>query len=593
MRAIMNWISLKTGVLACMVACMGMAVSAEVESVRYKVKIRGAKDGAVKKAIKESTVTWKQRKRLPSTVGQLRRRVEKDIPAIEAILESRGYYDGTVSTAIDTTRKPVRVSLDVELGEQYRYGKVDLRFTGPPDESLLKIKPMIRRRKRVAAADVFEEQQRILDLMKRRGYPFPVLGKRTVVVDRENRVVDLALVFEPGTLAYFGDVQIEGLERLPPKYIERQLPWRAGDKYDAREVSDFQKKMLGTGLFGTVRIEPQEPGGRTNAIPIMIRVGERDRRTIRVGVNYSDIGPGAKVYWEHRSLFGVGEHLETSVSWSPIKYGGEGTLTRPGFLDANQSLVLDLNASVDTPDAYDAKKIQGTGMVVRDFTSKIQGGIGLGYKYSLVEQFSEAEHYAHVVVPLQAMFDFRNDKLNPVRGAQAFGRTAFYEDTIGPDSFLKTQAEGRHYSMLWDSFRLSSALRLALGNIDGASVETVPADERFYAGGGGSIRGYEYQSVGPKLDGVPTGGNTMLEFSAELRLQPGRRLGYVAFVDGGTVYNDLLDNDVNRSLRYGAGIGLRWFTTIGPLRADLAYPLNPDATQVERVQFYISLGQAF
>ena len=92
---------------------------------------------------------------------------------------------------------------------------------------------------------------------------------------------------------------------------------------------------------------------------------------------------------------------------------------------------------------------------------------------------------------------------------------------------------------------------------------------------------------------TPTGGDKLFEFSAELRLQPGHRLGYVAFVDGGTVYNDLLDSDANRSLRYGAGLGLRWFTTIGPLRADLAYPLNPDASQIERLQFYISLGQAF
>lgn len=573
---------------------MGASVFAEVEEVKYKVKINGAKDGAVKKAIKESTVTWKLRKRLPSTVGQLQRRVEKDIPTIEAILEANGYYDGIATTALDTGRKPIRVNLNVEQGERYRFRHVSLIFEGEADPALEKIKPIIRRKKRVEAAAVFQEQQRVLDLMTRKGYPFPKLLKRTVLVDRENQVVDLTLVFDPGPLAYFGPVQIEGLDSLPPQYITRQLPWRDGDKYDAKEVDDFEKKMLGTGLFGSVRIEPQESTSDSEPkIPIEIQLSERSQRTVRLGLNYSDIGPGAKIYWEHRSVFGEGERLETSLSWNPIKTGIEGRLTRPGFLDANQALVLDLDVSVDTPDAYDAKQARGTAMVLRDFTSKIQGGIGLGYKYSLVDQFDSSDRYAHVIFPVQAMFDFRDDKLNPVRGGQVFGRTAFYQDTLGDESFLKTQAEGRKYFMLWDSFRLSSAFRLTLGTIDGTSVESVPADERFYAGGGGSIRGYEYQAVGPKLADTPTGGDKLLEFSAELRLQPGHRLGYVAFVDGGTVYNDLFDNDINRSIRYGAGIGLRWFTTIGPLRADLAYPLNPDATQVERVQFYISLGQAF
>lgn len=581
-------------VAVCAAACMGAAVFADVEDVKYKVKINGAKDGAVKKAIKESTVTWKLRKRLPSTVGQLRRRVEKDIPTIEAILEANGYYDGRVTTALDTLRDPVRVHLNVEQGEPYRYRHIKLLFEGEPDPALEKIKPIIRRKKRVEADAVFQEQQRILDLMTRKGYPFPKLIKRTVVVDRENQVVDVTLIFDPGQLAYFGPVRVEGLERLPSKYITRQLSWREGDKYDSKEIDDFEKKMLGTGLFGSVRIEPQaSTSGSAPDIPIEIQLSERSRRTVRLGVNYSDIGPGAKIYWEHRSVFGEGERLETSLLWNPIKTGFEGRLTRPGFLDANQALVLDLDASIDTPEAYDAKQARGTAMILHDFTSKIQGGLGLGYKYSLVDQFGSTEQYAHVIFPVQAMFDFRNDKLNPVRGGQLFGRTAFYEDTLGSENFLKTQAEARKYFMLWDVFRLSSAFRLTLGSIDGTAAESVPADERFYAGGGGSIRGYEYQAVGPKIGETPAGGDKLLEFSAELRLQPGHQLGYVAFIDGGTVYNSSFDDDLNRSLRYGAGIGLRWFTTIGPLRADLAYPLNPDASQVERVQFYISLGQAF
>ncbi|VGO11932.1 Translocation and assembly module TamA [Pontiella desulfatans] len=562
------------------------------EGIVYKVKIKGAKDGTVKKAIKETAMTVTMRRRPPSTVGQLRHRMEKDITRIETILESRGYYDGKVTMDLDVEESPPRVYIRVDQGEQYRFRNVELRFSGEPDELLQKIKPMVRRKNRVVAANVFGEQQRILDLMKRRGYPFPKLARRTIAVDRENKKVDLLLEFDPGLLAYFGPVVVEGLESLEPKYIHRQVPWREGRRYDDKDVHDFETKLLGSGLFGSARVSPQQPSAETNAIPIRVAVNERDQRTIRLGVNYSDIGPGGRIYWEHRNVFGGGERLESSLGWNPIETELEGKLTRSGFLDANQSLVLDITATIETPDAYDAEKVRAGGMVLRDFTAKIQGGLGLGYSFSKVEQFDLVDRYAYVLFPLQAVFDYRDDRLNPMRGHQLFGRSTWFEDTHGNDSFLKTYLEGRDYFLLWDKYRLSSALRLTLGSIDGGAIDSVPADERYYAGGGGSIRGYEYQAVGPKLDGTPTGGDKLLEFSAELRMQPGNRLGYVVFIDGGTVYNDLL-HDENRSLRYGAGIGLRWFTTIGPLRADMAYPLNADDSQVERVQFYISLGQAF
>jgi translocation and assembly module TamA len=571
----------------------GCTVWADDAELRYKVRIEGAKDRAVKKAVKETVLTVTMRNRPPSTVGQLRRRMEKDVPRIEAILESRGYYDGRVTTEIDSSRDPMRVYFHIALGEQYRFRDVKLNFVQPPDEELQRIKPIIRKRRRVVAANVFEEQQRILDLMKRRGYPFAKLNRRTVEVDHEQKVVDLLLEFDQGDLTYFGGLNVEGLESLKPSYIERQVPWRQGRRYDSQRVRDFETKLLGTGLFGSARVSPGITTDGTNTIPINVQVNERDQRTIRLGVNYSDIGPGARIYWEHRNIFGGGERFETSVGWTPIELEGEARLTRTGFLDANQSLVLDLTGSEETPDAYDSITAKGSAMVLREFTPKIQGGIGTGYNYSKVEQFDMTERYAYVFFPLQVVFDYRDDRLNPLRGFQVFGRTVYNADTLGQDSFVKSYAEGRDYLMLWSRYRLSNALRLTLGSIDGAAISSVPANERFYAGGGGSIRGYEYQSVGPRLGDTPTGGNKMLEFSAELRLQPGNRLGYVAFVDGGTVYNDLFDDDASRTMRFGAGFGLRWFTNIGPLRADLAYPLNPADDHVERLQFYISLGQAF
>ncbi len=583
---------LKTLFLAGVLVCAGCAgMSSQDGGIAYKVDIDGAGWG-MGKSIRESTATCRFVKRHPSTLGQLHYRMESDREIIDAILEANGYYDASVNLYLDETRDPVRVEIKVWRGEQYRFRDVDVRFSGVHDEALERIRPRIRRRQHAVASMVFDEEKRILGQLKHRGYPFPRLIRRTVDVDRNAKAVDLVMVFDPGSKAFFGPVRVEGLESLPDRFVRRQVPWGEGDRYDAKEIEDFEKKLLGSGLFSSVHVGMETSSIDSTTMPVSIRLSERSKRTVRLGVNYSDVGPGAKGYWENRSLFGGGKRLETELFWNPVEFTGNARFTRSGFLDAHQSLVLSVEGSREMPDAFDADKVTGTAMLLRDFSSTIQGGVGAGYKYSRVEQLDEDEHYAHVFFPMQAIFDNRNDRLNPVRGMQFFCRSSFFNDTLGSQSFFKSKVEQRYYAMLWERYRLLSALRLMLGSIDGAAIQAVPADERFYAGGGGSVRGYEYQRIGPQVDGVPTGGDKLVEFSLELRLQPGRRFGYAAFVDGGTVYNEQRD-DFSRSLRYGAGVGLRWFTSIGPLRADVAYPLNPSTEQVERVQFYISLGQAF
>jgi translocation and assembly module TamA len=575
-----------------MLGLAGASVCADSHEVKYKAAIKGVGRGAVEKSIKESALTFRLEKRPPATLGQLRRRVDKDLPLIEQILESQGYYDRTVAAEINTAEHPHRVLFTVDSGEQYRYRTIELRFKGPGDASFRKIVSRIRSGQRAVAENLFAEQERILVRLQQSGYPFPSLVKRTVTLDRSERRVDVLLEFDPGASAIFGDFVVEGLESVNEQYMQRQIPWSSGEKYDVTILEDFEKKLLESGLFGAVHAQPQYADEQTNAVPIKISVMERDKRTIRLGVNYSDIGPGAKVLWEHRNLFGSGEHLETSVAYNPIEFLANARLERPGFFRANQALILDVAVSRESPDAYDADALWLSAVVRREFTRSIMAGTGLRYKYSRVEQLDRDDRFSHVIFPLMLHFDTRDDKLNPVKGSQLFSRTGYFIDTGRIDSFLKTELEGRLYQMLWKRPRLSCALRCALGTIEGAAVANIPADERFYAGGGGSIRGYEYQAVGPQVDGTPVGGSQLVEYSLELRVQPRAKLGFAAFVDGGTVYNGLA-SDADRTLRHGAGVGLRYFTGIGPLRADVAYPLNPADEHVERVQFYISLGQAF
>ena len=219
--------------------CFAVVTHADTPEVEYKARVKGVDDSAVEKAIKESTLTFKLEDRPPATIGQLRRRIDGDIPRIGTILESRGYYDAIVSADIDLERDPTRITFKIKPGEQYRFHRIELCFSGSPNPALGKIKPMLRKDSRVVASRVFEEQQRILALMQRKGYPFPSLGKRTVTLDREHHTVDLLLEFDPGASSVYGLFEVEGLESVNRKYIQRQLPWRPGDPYDAKQLDYF------------------------------------------------------------------------------------------------------------------------------------------------------------------------------------------------------------------------------------------------------------------------------------------------------------------------------------------------------------------
>jgi translocation and assembly module TamA len=195
-------------------------------------------------------------------------------------------------------------------------------------------------------------------------------------------------------------------------------------------------------------------------------------------------------------------------------------------------------------------------------------------------------------VPGKLDWDFSDDLLNPTRGGRLSLLAAPYVDTLGPDRrFAKARLTHTRYLGLHDDVIL--ALRGSVGGIGGADLDDIPADERFYAGGGGSVRGIPYQLAGPlDEDDDPTGGRSLLEVGAELRYRATESIGLVLFLDGGTVADSAVP-DFSEELRWGAGPGLRYFTPIGPLRVDVGFPLNARQGVDDLFQLYLSIGQAF
>ncbi|HIJ21231.1 MAG TPA: BamA/TamA family outer membrane protein, partial [Deltaproteobacteria bacterium] len=250
----------------------------------------------------------------------------------------------------------------------------------------------------------------------------------------------------------------------------------------------------------------------------------------------------------------------------------------------------------ETTDAYDARSAEVSTILGRKFTNTFLAGAGVGFRYGRVKQKTDDEHtiYHLAFLPLTASQDTREDLLNPTHGYNLTMSAAPYQDVEdGNLRFFRYLLSGSTYYNFNTGDKVVFAVRADFGQMIGVDHDEMPADLRFYAGGGGSVRGYAYQYAGPVKGDVPLGGLSSLTFSLELRFKITESIGLVPFLDGGTVFLDTVPNFGSQDLYYGTGLGLRYYTAIGPIRLDVATPINWREGVDSRYQIYVSIGQSF
>ena len=321
---------------------------------------------------------------------------------------------------------------------------------------------------------------------------------------------------------------------------------------------------------------------------------ERSHRTIKAGVNYdSQNGPGVTAGWEHRNIFGEGQKLETGLKVSTIESSLSAGLTFPSFLSDRQSLVLTGKLSHEETDAFDSDFVDLKAALQRKFGDHLTGSFGTQYKVGSIKDADGKEDVGLLSLPVGVSYDRRDNVLDPLKGFVLGGEVRPSFDTFDAGTtFVRTMASASgYYTPEATGKGLTLAARLAAGVITGVGTATVPADERFYAGGGNSVRGYGFQQLGPVTAGIPDGGRSYLETSVESRFRLGESWGGALFVDGGNVYDDDFAA-LGKDLRWSAGAGVRYYTGFAPVRFDVAVPLNKRRGD-DAFQIYVSLGQAF
>lgn len=567
------------------------------KSDEYKAKIEGEMPGSVEKLLESASETFALRERRVPTIEMLRRRALSDIPEMIKALRAEGYYAGNITVEVRKTEKKPLVVFHVDTGPAYLLDQISIENLFEETSDLFYPEPKdlgLSQGMRARAADVLKGEENLKIFLRNHGVPMPRAHLQDAVVHHETRTMNVHYTFRAETLAFFGDVKITGNKRVKSQYIENYIPWKKGELFKISQINRMKNNLMQDGLFSTVDIRYRPDKNQENDhLPIQIRVQERNRRTVRSGLFYeTDTGAGVSMGWEHRNLHGMGEKLSLNVLVAEKEKRAMGQYRIPNFLEQNQSLTLSGWLGKEETDAYESESIGAGIKLYRNLSASWSGSLGVSYRVADVTQLNETETYGLLSFPVELTWDKRNDILNPTRGARLQWRAEPFHDTMHLHTwFTRLIANASLYIPLAKEDRLVLAARGSVGSIVGESNLDIPADERFYGGGGGSIRGYKYQSVGPEKNGVVVGGRSMIETSLELRYRLQNNMGLVAFLDGGNV-DTTSDLQFSEDVRWGAGVGFRYYTSFAPFRVDFGFPLNA-RDRDDPVQMYISIGQAF
>ena len=566
----------------------------------YTLQIEGVEDDSLADAIRSVSQLEEEQTTLPATIRALRLRVDAGVERIEKLLRSRGYYASKTTYELrrDDPATTV-VAMQVDEGPPYYLGAYDIVSTTPgeprnpidmPYEAL-----GIDASRPVQADQIIAADSRLLVALSRQAYPLAKIADRKTVVDHESRTVRVAVTVDVGSYALFGDTTVDGLTGIEADVITRVQSWQKGMPFDASKLEEARNKLRETGLFSSVQIGHAPEVDAAGELAVTIAVAERKHRSIGAGGSFSTTeGISATAFWTHRNFFGGGENLRVDAEVGEIRQGIFGNLRIPAFIVDNQDAVIEARLSQENPDGFDSLETAAIGRLERRFGDDYVGSAGGGFEHSRVDENGAEEDFTFFVLPLSLRHDTSDDLLDPGSGRRD---TLTVTPNIGildtDENFLSARLLDTIYLPLADDKKLVLAGWLRLGTIVGEETPDIPANKRLYAGGPGSVRGYSLNSIGP-LDSQndPVGGRSLTEFGVELRWRAFESVGFVGFVEAGGVYDDAVP-EFGKDLQWGGGVGLRYLTAVGPIRLDVAMPLNRRNDVDDAFQILVSLGQAF
>ena len=574
---------------------MGAALFCAAHATDYSVEIEGAPEPLEDKL--DILSDLKKGLRDYPTAAALRRAAARDAEAFRNALSAAGHYDGEVDFEVIRADEGDRyeVVFSIAPGPLFVIDAYDIVYEDDIAEDGTARRPASLEEAGLTpdgAADgaaLRNLQGAFLAHLLENGYPAAEIVSRRAVADFDAGTATASFVFRTGPRARFGGLSITGLDKTNPDYLERLKTWEDGEEYERSKLVAYRDRLAATSLFSTINVSAAPPD-ETGAAVVTANVAERRRRTIGAGASFSTAeGPGGRLFFEHRNIFGQAETFRTELSGSEIEQAISFDIAKPLPTLPGQAF-SNLEFSNETTDAFDARSLTVSGgLSKRWLDNRLETRAALALETSNVESNEGEERNYFVLTPLSVLWNSEDDLLDPAKGFQT---SLIVTPHTGSNSFTQTEFSARSRIHFGETQRFTLAARGALGATFGTSLNGLPLNKRLFAGGGGSVRGFGFQEVGPlDDDNDPIGGRSLIEGAFEARAKVTRNIQLAAFVDAGSVSANAAP-DFNEDFFVGYGGGVRYFTPIGPIRVDAAFPLDRRETDRE-FQIYIALGQAF
>ena len=575
---------------------------------RYSLAVRGLDEVGdqenILRQFEEQSALHAGRKETANP-AQIERRSRTDAELLSELLRSQGYYDAIVEPDVEVAGEGLQVALIAEPGAQYQFESVELPGLDAAGAEAVALRQTfdLRPGDPVIADQVIAAGVALKVALGEQGYALAKVGDQQIEVNHETHLARLVLPVEPGPIATFGKISVSGEPPFSARHVGRIARFESGEPFRRSRVDDLRRALIATGLVASAEVEVV-PAADGRTVNLDVKLTPAPMRTVAGELGYgTGEGLRAEASWQHRNFFNPEGALTLRGVLGTREQLAAAQVRRSNFRRRDQ--VLNLLASVSNTelDAYDAKTILVSGGIERQsniiWHKKWTWSLGaeaLGTSERGVfgnPSLQETKKFIILAAPASLYYDGSDDLLNPTTGFRLGGRISPEISAYGGSfAYGRLQVDASAYRPVSDSTVLAGRIRL--GSIVGAGTSGIAPSRRIYSGGGGSVRGYGYQRLGPRdALGDPIGGRGLAEFALEARYRLkafGGNFGIVPFFDGGSL-SDKSWPDFSR-WQFGAGVGLRYYSNFGPIRADVGTPLNPRSGD-SRIAVTVSLGQAF
>ena len=579
--------------------------------IAYKVQIEGLKPADEETDIDlagefNSLSALKKGNEKAANVAMISARLTEDSELMQNILASEGWYSPLVTTRIDSGEEGQALTavISVVPGKRYVFSDIVVNADATQPPNLISDNLALKAGQPIIAERVQGAEAKVALALPENGYPFAEVKDRDILLDRETGGGVYTLPVDVGPRSRFGDITTDGDLAFGADHIHVLARFKRGELYDSRKVDDLRKALVATNLFSTVSVEPRKTGrpagDDTEYATLHVHQEAGPPRTIAGSLGYA-AGEGitAQATWTHRNFFPPEGALIANVLAGTRQQGVGATFRRSNAGKRDRTLEVVAEAFHNDYDAYSAYTGRLAAKIARDSTPIWQKKITYAYGIELLAtgetDFNAAtgtrDRRTFYIAGLngQLGLDQTDSLLDPTKGYRV--TTLIQpEATVnkGFDPYVRARLDASAYYSVTDQLVLAGRVRF--GTIQGADLFDIAPSRRFYAGGGGSVRGYAYQKLGEQApDGKPIGGRSLNEGSVEVRYRFGN-YGVVGFIDAGQAYRETAPQFSD--LRYGVGIGGRFYTNFGPVRLDVATPLARRPGE-SRINIYVSIGQAF